>query len=484
MGLFDLFRRSQPEKKAPRMQTRRYRAPLDKTSPGGWLPAGGSVERAPAALPLIRSRARDLAHNNPYASRAISVLTSHTVGSGIRFSIRGDSDYETAFRDWSSSTDCDFEGRLNLYGIQSVALRTMFEAGDAFIVIRQARTAAGLRPTLQLVDPDQLDESASPRGGSDHKVIAGVEVDKSGRIAGYHLRADLELGNSKSEYVRASDVVHLFEQIHPGQLRGIPRGAQALVKAATVDSFLAAALAKARVEACFSAFITSPGLDDTQGLIGEIDDSGDEYVIPEMLEPGTIIPLPEGTDVKLAVPTPSGGLRDYVEIGLQAVSVAYGVTYAQLSGDVSKANFSSEKTSRLEFYRGIDALRAHFVMPALSRVEQAFRAAYEASEGRDVEARVSMTAPGRESIEPTKDATADMTALRAGGMTYAQYCLSRGLDPEDQLLAIAAERKRMKELGVGLVYATVGIERVGDHPVVDPNADPAITENGTDPTDG
>ena len=46
MGIFDLFRRSAPPKKSSKMQTRRYRAPLDKTSPGGWMPAGGSVERA------------------------------------------------------------------------------------------------------------------------------------------------------------------------------------------------------------------------------------------------------------------------------------------------------------------------------------------------------------------------------------------------------------------------------------------------------
>lgn len=457
MGLFDLFRRSVPAKKAPRMQTRRYRAPLDKTSPGGWLPAGGSVERAPAALPLIRSRARDLAHNNPYASRAVSVLTSHTVGSGIRFSIRGDEAYETAFKEWAGSTACDYEGRLNLYGIQAVATRTMFEAGDSFIIIRQARTAAGLRPTMQLLDPDQLDESASPRGGRENRVIAGVEVDRGGRIVGYHVRADLELGNTKAEYVKASDVIHLFEQLHPGQVRGIPRGAQALVKAHTVDSFLAAALAKARTEACFVAFVTGPSLDDGAGIIGEIDESSDEYTLPEMLEPGTIIPLPDGHDVKIAVPSGSGGLRDYVEIGLQAVAVSYGVTYAQLSGDVSKANFSSEKASRLEFYRGVDTVRAHFVMPALSRIEQAFRLAYEASEGRDVEARVSMTAPGRESIEPAKDALAEMTALASGGLTFGQYCLARGLDPEDQIQALVSERKRMADLGLSLKFGAVDI---------------------------
>jgi lambda family phage portal protein len=456
MGIFDIFRKSPaPQKAAPRVSTRRYRAPADKTSPGGWYPFGGSVERAPAALPLIRSRARDLAHNNSYASRAVSVLTSHTVGSGIRFSIRGDEDYEAQFAAWAASTDCDYEGRLNLYGIQAVATRTMFESGDAFIIMRQARISTGLRPTLQLVDPDQLDEGASPRG-KDNRVIAGVEIDRSGRIVGYHVRAELDGTIAKTDFIRASDVIHLFEQLHPGQVRGIPRGAQALVRANSVDSFMTAALARARVEACFSAFVTGPSLSDDSGIIGEIQED-DGYVIPELLEPGTVIPLPDGHDVKFAVPSGSGGLRDYIEINLQSIAVAYGVTYAQLSGDVSKANYSSEKASRLEFYRGVDTVRAHFVMPALSRIERAFRVAYEASEGRDVEARVTMTAPGRESIEPSKDAAADMISLASGGMTFGQYCLARGLDPEDQLQSLKAEREHMSDLGVSLKFGAVDI---------------------------
>ncbi|MBO4169541.1 phage portal protein [Cereibacter azotoformans] len=455
MGILNFFRKSeQPQRRQPRLATRTYRAPQDKTVAGGWLPSS-AYERAPSALSAIRGRARDLAHNNPHASRAVSVLTSHTVGSGIRFSMRGDDEYERAFRAWASSTACDYEGRLNLYGQQSVMARTMYEAGDAFAVIRQEREKGDdgvgrIVPKIQLVDPDQLDEGASPRGIG-NKVLSGVEVNPRGQIVGYHMKVDLD--GQRSEFFSADVVIHLFEQLYPGQVRGIPRGAQALVRANTIDSFMSAALAKARVEACLAAFITGPSLDDSTGIIGEADDVG-EFVLPERLEPGTIVPLPDGHDLKVVVPSSSGGMREYIEVSLMSCAMAYGVTYAQLSGDVSKANYSSEKASRLEFYRGVDTVRAHFVMPALARVEAAFREAFVASEGREVDVTVSMTAPGRESIEPSKDALADMTALAAGGKSFGQYCAERGLDREEQLRELKEERRMIADAGVELQFGT------------------------------
>jgi lambda family phage portal protein len=457
MGIFGFLTRDKSPaapRKTPRLHGRTYRAPRDPNGVGGWFPSASTVQRAPAALPVIRARARDLAHNNSYAGRAVSVLTSHAVGHGVRFSIRGDDRYRDAFAAWASSTDCDYEGRLNLYGIQAVAARTMFEAGDAFIIIRQSRVAAGLRPTLQLVDPDQIDEAAQPKYRG-NRVISGVEVSKSGKVIGYHVRPELDV--AASTFIAADQVIHLLEILHPGQLRGIPRGAQALVRANTIDSFLTAALAKARVEACFSAFVTTPANDDGALIGGEVDGEDAEWTVPEMLEPGMIVPLPEGYDVKMSVPTGSGGVRDYIEISLMSVAVAYGCTYAQVSGDVSRANYSSEKASRMEFNRAIDTVREHFIMPALQKIERAFRDAYEASESCDVRAIVSMTAPARESIEPAKDALADMTALAAGGMTFGQYCLSRGLDPDEQISALKAEREKLSSLGVALQFGSVRI---------------------------
>lgn len=416
------------------------------------MPGTGKVERVPSALRHIRARARDLAHNNPHAARAVSILTSHTVGRGIRYAIRGDDDYAQQFRAWAASTRCDYDGQLDLYGLQAILIRTMFEAGEGLAIVRDVYDPATkkLYPQYQIVDPDLLDASASPHFGGG-KVFSGVEIDARGHVKGYHIRPDGEA--YKSQFIAAENVIHIYERVLPGQLRGIPRGTQALVRAHATDQFMTAALARARVEACMSVFIKTDRTDGTGGMIGEeIDEDGGERY--EQMEPGLIAYLNAGEEISVVNPSSAGGLIDYIKVSLQSVAVSYSCTYSQISGDLAGHNFSSEKAGRIEFNRSIDSVREHYIMPGLRIFELRFRSAFAASENRDIDVDVSLTAPGRESIEPAKDALADMTAMAAGGMTFGQYCRSRGLDPDEQLNELIAERKKFEDAGITLKFGS------------------------------
>ncbi len=179
--------------KSSSSRTRAYRAPRDLSEAGGWFPMTGAEGRVPTALSVIRGRARDLVHNNVYASSSVRVLTAHTVGKGIRVSLEGESDFERAWRRWSRSRSCDLENRRNLFALQALAVRTMFEAGDSFIVMRDRvnATTGELELKLQVLDPDQLAPAVSPqiRGNT---VQAGVEIYPSGQIAGYHFLENLD----------------------------------------------------------------------------------------------------------------------------------------------------------------------------------------------------------------------------------------------------------------------------------------------------
>lgn len=457
-------------KAAPRLRQRAYRPPKDTTSPGGWTPTTAQQEYAPGALPRIRSAARDLAQNNPYASRAISVLTQHAVGTGIRASIRGDEEFEAAYTAWAGSTDADREGRLTLYGLQNLATRVMFEAGDALIIMREKRTATGLTLTLQVIDPEQLHAGAAPREAG-HKVFQGVEVYPSGQIFGYHVR--LRLDDSSSVFIPRRDAVHMLELLYPGQMRGIPRGAQALARANNVDQFMSTALARAKIEACLTAFVTTDHPDDAGGLLGEVGDADSGFLPPERLEPGLIVPLAPGEDVKVAQPPSSGGMADYVKIGLQSVAVAYGVTYDAISGDLEKVNFSSTKAGRLEFNRGIDSLRAHTIFPAVRRIISRFKEVFEANSARASDATVTLVAPGRESVEPLKDAQTLSLDLQMGVKTWSQAVRERGYDPDDQIRELADIAAKFKAAGMNFKL-DLGPIQITAEPDEDenPDADP------------
>lgn len=445
-----------------RMQTRRYRAPVPSNSTDGFLPTSGH-ERVPSALRTISARARDLAHNNPLAKRAVTVLTAHTVGKGIRFSFTGDKAYDAAFFEWATKpANCDHERRLNFFGQQHVAARTMFEAGDSFIIMREVRdTATGqLRLTLQLVDPDLVDTGARPKTAG-NECVSGVEIDKTGLVVGYHFRSSGE-SSGAGTFVPVEDVVHLYETVYPGQLRGIPRGAQALLYVDDQASLMSAAIAKLRVETCAGIAIIRNADDVSGGILGGEDDGaepeGDYGYRPERLDTGMIIELRPGEDIK-TIPASSGsGVIDYMRVSMRAIAMAYDVTYSQLTGDLEKVNFSSEKAGRMEFNRVIDATREHFILAQLSKIEARFRAVYEANGGTVAEElEVTIVPPGRERIEPAKEVLADMTEMSAGLKSFAQACLERGLDPEVQLEEVAIWSRRIAEAGAPIKFGSLDV---------------------------
>lgn len=428
-----------------RLKKRAYRAPRDKNSAGGWMPIGGASEPAAGALPLIRSRARDLAQNNPHALRAVDTLTGHSVGTGLRASIRGDKDFEDAFTSWASSALCDHEKRMSLYGIQNLATRTMFEAGDSLIIMRNKRTPDGLRLTLQVIDPDQFNTGASPKynGNVTHQ---GVEVYASGQIAGYHIY--LQPGSQKSVFISARDAVQLIELVYSGQVRGIPRGAQVLSHAKNADDFIHVGLARARVEACLTAFITTPNASTSPAMIGEEQDEDGGFLPPEALEPGMIIPLNPGEDVKTAQPPSSGGMKDYVEISLRSVAVGYGVLEYHVSGNLGGFTYSSGKFGLNEFYTSIDVVREHTIKPAFMRIMDRFKEVYEANTGRVTNATWTLISPKRNSVEPLKDAQSTNLRLQNGTLTWGDAVRAEGKDVEDHIAEIAELRDKFKAAGL------------------------------------
>lgn len=475
MALFDFLRAKKKPAQTHRtggkgVSTRRYRAPAVGTSEGGWFPRGG-VERVPSALPLIRARARDLAENSPYGAAAVRTIVGHAIGSGLRLGIANDDDYRRSFSTWASSTDCDFSGQQNFYALQSTALSTMGSAGDCLIVLHQKRVNGGLMPQLQLFDPEHFDEGAAPKYDG-NEVRAGVEVTATGQVVGYHIRRSLDstlVGSWETQFIYADQAILLFERLYPGQLRGIPRGAQALEKLHQADAFLNAAIAKARTEACLMAFMTVPSSEDGSGaLLGELDPLEDDKITtPEVLEPGAFIPLPPGRDVKMVTPSSSGGMRDYLQKTIEAIAVAYGCTYAQISGDVTGANYSSSKLSIIEFARGIDVLQSHVLIPAVLRIERAFRLAYEATHDRDVTAPVRVIKPARESVEPDKEIKAELDELGNGLALLEDSWMSRGRDPDEMWTALEAQAARLKKLGMPVAFAA-GLATAPADPPADP----------------
>jgi lambda family phage portal protein len=135
------------------------------------------------------------------------------------------------------------------------------------------------------------------------------------------------------------EIIHLFRPLRPGQIRGEPWLARALVKLNELDQYDDAELVRKKTAAMFAGFITRLSPEDNLMGEGSADANG---VALAGLEPGTLQILEPGEDVKFSQPADVGAsYAEFLRMQFRAVAAAMGITYEQLTGDLTQVNYSS-----------------------------------------------------------------------------------------------------------------------------------------------
>src|SRR5690606_31543159 len=115
----------------------------------------------------------------------VQAIVNNTIGWGIlpkpkarpsRASGRARAALEL-WNEWAESTACDFDGRLNFYGLQRLALETIVESGEVLILRQPAANIDGLPipMRLQVLEPDYLDTARSGATTEGGQIIDGIE---------------------------------------------------------------------------------------------------------------------------------------------------------------------------------------------------------------------------------------------------------------------------------------------------------------------
>lgn len=465
MGILDFFKK-RPKAALPARSsgTRRYLPPRDLNG-DPVMNFGGRMDRVPTSLGQIQGAARHLVHTNPNAQRATSVLVEQTIGTGIRYAFSGAPGYDSDFFSWANDPElCDYEGNQDIYGIQASFCLSIVEAGEGIIILRDGKAKDNYLPKLQVVDPNFLEENATPKYKS-NRVISGVEVGPTGKVVGYHFGFDSGTGERWNEFAYADHVIHAFERRWPGQLRGIPRGVQVLAKVEALESFIVAALAKSRVEACFGvAIVRPPSMDDNQSnplfeQLTEVQQDGDKFEQIAGLNPGGVFDVQAGSDIKTISPTSIGGYDAYIRIHREDIASGYGVPYAWMTSDISKANFASSKVALINFYSSVDFFRKHVLSTPFKRIEKFFRASHELKNAVDLSyLDVTMIPPRRNHLEPAKEIAERMQKMAAGLLSHRMAIYEEGEDPDVVIAEIVRERKSYADKGLVFAYGatTVG----------------------------
>jgi len=440
-----------------------------------WMPGNpGAVAALLTTQTELRAKSRDLVRRNAWAAAGIEAFVANAIGTGIKpQSLVEDpglrETIQALWRDWTEEADA--QGLTDFYGLQALACRAMLEGGEALVRLRYRRPDDGLAVALQIqvLEPEHLPVTLNRLADNGNVIRAGIEFDRLGRRVAYHLyRSHPEdgllapmSGGGGMETVRvpAAEIVHLFRPLRPGQIRGEPWLARALVKLNELDQYDDAELVRKKTAAMFAGFVTRDQPEDALMGEGPADASG---VALAGLEPGTLQILEPGEDVKFSQPADVGGsYAEFMRQQFRAVAAAMGVTYEQLTGDLTQVNYSSIRAGLLEFRRRCEAIQHGVIVHQLCRPVWRAWMAQAVLEGRlelpgfvrDAARRRAWLAckwipQGWQWVDPQKEFNAMLTAIRAGLLSRSEAVSSFGYDAEDVDREIAADNARADALGL------------------------------------
>nr|WP_246180233.1 phage portal protein [Microvirga thermotolerans] len=409
-------------------------------------------------------RARFLVENNAYAGNAVDVWAAWVIGDGIcpRFPVQDPERRRKLKKLWNKWVkEADAECQTNFYGLQEKIVREAYISGECFVRLRTRRPGDMKTVPLQLqvMPSEMLDLTYNADLGGGNFIRMGIEFDAIGRRVAYHFwrnhpddyRAKT-LSGSERIRVPASEVLHIFDARQAGQIRGVSRFARAIVKIFSGDTYDDAEMERKKTAALYAGFVTQNG---EQSPVDS--DSDDDDAAPVPIEPGAMLALRDGEDVKFSSPADVGGSYEPFQYRTTLqVSVALGIPYAYLTGDTTKGNFSNVRTEIVNFRRKISQFQQNVIIPqGCEPVAERWLELAEATgllKAGDDARDEDWLPPRMEWVDPRVDVETAIKEVRAGFATRGQVIASKGYDRED----IDDERERENEEAdsKGLIYDT------------------------------
>jgi lambda family phage portal protein len=431
----------------------------------GWRRTRGDANAVNGpAISILREHARDLERNNPWAKRGLQIIANNMVGWGIAATpVKGSAgarslkNAKKVWESWAETTECDFYGLRDIYGLQKLASRAV--ARDGEVLIRRRRRPAREQLTipiqLQVLEADFIDTlKDQQRTENGNRIIQGIEYDSEGRRVAYWLYEEHPgsvrafgsgaslLGRSKR--IAADDIIHVYEITRPGQVRGISWFAPVIVSLKDHDEYEDATLLRQKIAACFSAFVT-----DLEGGGASVGTEKSEDGMTEQLEPGMIVNLPIGKDIKFSEPPTVSEHDSFSNSVLRKIAAGLGVTVEDLTGNYQRMPFSAARMSRLSHWANVHDWQWMMLIPQMCDPvwRWAMEAAVIAGEIKEIP-RAKHTPPRMPMIEPDKEGLAFMRLVRAGAMTFDEMVRLMGEDPDAHWEEYAENLTMLDEKGI------------------------------------
>lgn len=425
----------------------------------------------------LRARSRDLARNDlvaPTVLRKLSLAMSGLTPRANTGDPTLDADVNALWDE--SSREMSSSSYHSINGVQHQALTAWLRDGAALVRgrLRQERDGLTVPFQVEAIPIEHLiteDTRSLSNGG---RVVQGVELDSIGRLTAFHLwteRPGSQWFTGQRVRVPESSMCHLYHAEEIGQQRGVPWLSPAMAAVRDLQLLGDAVRTRAVGEASAMAFVTSSsGLDES--VYGGVDKDAKGRLIEEFV-PGSIGYLQPGQDVKFHTPTGTS-FEATRRQELQQIAAAAGITYEQLTGDLSRTNWTSYKAGQIDHRALVRWAQRELVIPIVMRriwvwwVDAAIFAGILPEAVRSRVRRVTgggafrMAYPVRwvlprfEEVDREAEAKATKELIRCGLTTYEEELERSGLVPDDvyESMSRTVEALRARQIVLDSIPAT------------------------------
>jgi lambda family phage portal protein len=441
------------------------------------------------ALARLRDASREMVRNNPFAARAKAVIPHNAVGAGIMGRVKAErqkrvEDIKKLLVRHFDTRDIDADGRLNLYGLQSLVMATVVEAGEVLVRRRIRRPTDGyaLPFQIQVLEADFIDTNVEGPQPNGNFAVQGIEFDLRGKRVAYFL-FDNHPGSSttgsrsstRSQRVSADFIAHIYRVDRPGQVRGVSWFAPVMVRMRDLADYTDAQLVRQKIAACFAAFITAEEGFDSGDPEGTTAGPG-AYPI-ESFEPGMIERLRQGESVTFASPPSTADFAPYQSATLHEIASGLSVPYEALTGDLTNVSFISGRLGRIEFRSSVDSWRWNMLIPQMLDPLAAWtQEAAAVATGSSEPFTLGWTPPRWEMLDPAAEIESAAKAIRSGLSWQSEELRLQGYDPDEAFAGMKADFDKLDALGLVL---DIDPRKVTTRGVAQKSADP----NAPDPAD-
>ena len=420
-------------------------------------------------LTTLRNRSRDMERNNPYYAGIIQTFADNIAGRGIlpeprieRNGVRDDV-LNDAIKEgwwlWGKAKYCHAQRSLPIGQIERQIVRSWWRDGEVFLRFNGGYSnGSGVPLTLNVLEADYCDhlfDGVNQETG--YKITSGVEHTEFGTPVAYWLYRQ-HPGNARNLDMRrvrvdAREIVHVYVPYRPGQMRGFPEGAVALLRLKHLGGYEESEMVAARTAAAKMGFFYS----DDGTPLGE-DTQGKTFIESA---PGTFEYLPPGVKFQGWDPQhPSGNMDPFVKTMLRGAAAGLSVSYETFSKDYTDTTFFSARMSTVS-ERDLWGIQTDWLSDILmSRIyEEHLRWGVIAGkykipdfmERRDFYVdSCDWLGRGYDWVDPLKEIEADAAAVRYGFKTRTEVLAKRGKDFKDTIKALAEENKQIQAAGLTL----------------------------------